>query len=177
MNQGINTNLLIGLAVLVALIFLNRATRKELKPDAAGRYHLRMNNLYSLGGVLGLLLGLGLIIVAALRNEHFNFDVVAMMAVILCFCWGPAIPSLLYFKNHRVVLDDTTITVVDVFGKSKTIAWEDITVARVKPLTGMIQIYTPQNTVKVHQHLIGLAHLINKFTEKKGWTAYDIGIR
>jgi hypothetical protein len=177
MNQGIITNLLTGLAVLVALIFLNRATRKAIAPDAAGRYHLRMNKLYSLAGITGLLMGLGLAIATIFREGTMNIDKATLIVMILGIFWGFGIPCLLYYRNHRVIFDDTTIAVVNVFRKSKTVAWEEITVARVRPLTGMLVIYTPAATVKVHQHFVGISNLINKFTEKKGWTAQDMGIR
>jgi ABC-type Fe3+-siderophore transport system permease subunit len=176
MSSGISFHLAIGLAVLVALIYLNRATRKKITPDAAGRLYLRMNNLYSLAGVTGLLIGLGLTISTFFRDEPFTWETMVLIGLILGIFWGAGIPCLLYYKNHRVIFDDTTITVVNVFGGSKTVAWHEITAARFKPLTGMITIYSPATTVKVHQHLIGLSHLVNKLTEKKGWTAQQLGI-
>lgn len=176
MNTGISFHLTIGLAVLVALLYLNRATRKKITPDAAGRYYLRMNNLYSLAGITGLLIGLGLTISSLFRDEPFTWETAMLIGVILGISWGAGIPSLLYYKNHRVIFDDAALTVVNVFGTPTTIPWQEITAARLKPLTGMIAIHTATTTVKVHHHLVGLSHLVNKMTEKKGWTANQLGI-
>jgi hypothetical protein len=170
MSTSVVINLISGIAILAALIFLNRVTRKPVTADAAGRFHLRMNKLYSLAGILGLLMGLGLAITALFRISVIDATEIAMILTILSIFWGGGIPSLLYYYNHRVVFDDTSITVTNVFGKTVTFNWEDISSVKLNSLTSVITMNTTSGKVKIHQHLVGLSRLGDKLAEKKGWT-------
>lgn len=163
-------NLLSGIAVLAALIFLNRATRKPIVPDASGRFHLRMNKLYSLGGILGILMGLGLAITALFRMSTLAGTEIVLVFVMLGIFWGAGIPALLYYYNHRVIFDDTALTVTNVFGKTVITHWEDIASAQPGSLSSLMTINTASGKVKIHQHLVGLSRLGDKLAEKKGWT-------
>jgi hypothetical protein len=174
MSTSTIVNLLSAIAVLAALIFLNRATRKPIVPDAAGRFHLRMNNLYSLGGILGILMGLGLAITALFRMSTLNDAEIVLIVVMLGIFWGAGIPSLLYYYNHRVIFDDAVITVTNVFGKTVINHWEDITSAQPGILSSLITINTTGGKVKIHQHLVGLSRLGDKLAEKKGLTLLQL---
>jgi hypothetical protein len=167
-------NILIACLMLAALIFLNRATRKPVIANAAGRYHLRMNKLYSLAGILGTLTGLGLVLMIIFRGSA-DTTAIVLLAVILTVFWGVGITCLMYYYNYQVTFDDTSITVTTAFRKTTTIRWEDITSASPNGLSNVITLMTAADKVRIHQHLVGLKHFTDKLEVKKGWTLPPTG--
>jgi len=165
--------LLIALVIVAALLFLNQATRRRIFPDAAGRFHLRMNKLYSFGGVFGVLLGLGLSISGLMRES--SLEMTGLVLIALGMTWSAGIPSLLYYYNHRVTFDDTSITVTNAFGETTTLVWEEITSAHFNKLSNLIILHAAGRKVKIHHHLTGVANLEDMLKEKKGWTLARTG--
>lgn len=167
---------IIGIAVTLTMVFLKNATGKEVKIAEDGCYKLRMNKLYGIIGVVCVLMGLIFLISLPFMVDEINAGIVGVMTLVLAICWGSGIPCLLYYRNHRISFDDRSIHVTDVYGKSRTIEWSQITDANFSAFSGLLVLKTENEKVKVHQHLVGLSKFMKTLENKIQWTTKELKV-
>tara|TARA_R110002074_G_scaffold108432_5_gene234027 strand:- start:1436 stop:1978 length:543 start_codon:yes stop_codon:yes gene_type:complete len=162
---------IVGIAVSVALSFLTKSTGDKIDADEQGAFHLKMNKLYLIAGLGGLIMGLVFLILIPLIADNTTMVIVFIVLLILSIAWGTGIPCLMYYKNHRLTFDDLTITVTNVYGKQKQIKWEGINNMKFSPMSGLLTITNKTDEIKIHQHLVGLSSFIDSVEKKTNWTA------
>lgn len=157
---------LLGIAISAALAFLTKSTGKSVATNESGQFNLRMNKLYGILGVIGLLFGLLFLIFFPLTAGVNDSGVWIGVILMLLIFWGAGIPCLMYYRNHRVTFSENAITVTNMYGKSKEIKWSAISDIRFNAFSELLVMKSQSNQVKVHQHLVGLSKLI-EFIENK----------
>jgi hypothetical protein len=109
MTEKIILYAIIGIAVSTALAFLTKSTGKSVSIDESGQFNLRMNKLYGIMGVIGLVFGLLFLIFLPLTTESNDSGIWMAVILMLLIFWGTGIPCLMYYRNHRVTFDDNLI--------------------------------------------------------------------
>jgi len=163
---GMNFYFTMAIATVAILLFLTQAVSKKVIHDHTGRFHLRMNKLYSLGGITAILLGLGLSITGLM--QEISVEMIGLASITLGITWGLGITCLRYYYNHRVSFDNVSITVTSASGREVTFLWQDIVSARTVGLPGMTTIHAAGYKVKIHSHLVGYSTL-RDLAKEKGW--------
>ena len=169
MIDKIILNGIIAIFSLIVIAYLTKASKKKTSIDENGEFHLKMNKLYGLIGILGTLLGLFFLIYIPLTVKVGDNEIWLLTFFMLLILLVPGIFLLMYYKNHRVIFGDNSIVVTDVFGKEKKIKWSDITDIKFNILSGMFVISTKSEKIKVHLHLIGISNFTEYIERKTGW--------
>lgn len=176
MTEKIILYTIIGIAVSIAFAFLTKATAKSIAPNKNGLYNLSMNKLYGIMGFVGLIIGLLFLIFLPLTAEQNDSGILTIIILMLLIFWGTGIPCLLYYRNHNVTFDDKSIKTTNVFGKLKEIQWSDVLEIKFQALTGLLVLKTNNETIKVHQHLVGLSKFIEHIEDKTKWNRKELKI-
>lgn len=176
MTEKIILYAIIGIAVSIALAFLTKATGKSVNIDESGQFNLRMNKLYGIMGIIGLVFGLLFLIFLPLTTEPNDSGIWMAVILMLLIFWGTGIPCLMYYRNHRVTFDDNSIVTTSVYGKIREIKWTDIEDIRFKAMSGLLVLTTKDQKVKVHQHLVGLSKFIEFVENKTKWTHKELKV-
>ena len=166
---------IIGIAVSTALAFLTKATGKPVETDESGKFNLRMNKLYGIMGIAGLVFGLSFLIFLPLTSPNDSGIWIAIILMLL-ISWGTGIPCLMYYRNHKVSFSDNSIIATNVYGKMKEIKWSDISDIRFKALSGLLVLTTTNEQIKVHQHLVGLSKFVEYIEKKTKWTRKELKV-
>ena len=176
MEENIILYSLIGIAVSLALLFLTKSTDQNVSVDADGFYNLRMNKFYGIIGVVAILIGVLFGILMPLREERIDSGLIFGIVLMLVIFCGTGIPCLMYYRNHRVSFDNKSIKVINVYGNRKEIQWSDISDIKFRALSGLLVIYTSNESVKLHQHLVGLGKFMGVLETKTKWTREELRI-
>lgn len=175
MIDKIILNSIIAIVVMVIYSFLTNSTGRKIEADQHGQFHLRINKLYGLFGVVLVLLGFVFLIVIPLTVDR-DSSMIIMIILMLFIMWGIGIACLLYYKNHKVTYNTSTITVTSVYGKTKSISWSDITDIHFSAFSGLLTICDKREKVKIHQHMVGLSSFMDKIASETKWTAEELKI-
>ena len=176
MTEKVILYAIIGIAVSTSLAFLTKSTGKPIATDESGRFNIRMNKLYGIMGIIGLVFGLLFLIFLPLTTEPNDSGIWFIVILMLLIFWGAGIPCLMYYRNHRVSFDDNSIVATNVYGKVKEIKWSDILNIKFKVLSGLLVLTTKNEIIKVHQHLVGLSKFIELIENKTKWTRKELKI-
>lgn len=176
MTEKIILYAIVGIAVATALAFLTKSTGKTIEAKENGMFHLRVNRLYGIMGILGLVFGLLFLIFLPLTSEPNDNGVWGLVTLMLLMFWGSGIPCLMYYRNHSVTFNDTTIIATNVYGKTKQIKWTDISGIKFKPLSGLLVLTTQSEQVNVFQHLVGLSKFVEFIESKTKWTNKELKV-
>jgi len=176
MIENIILFVIIGITVSTVLVFLTRATSKSITPNQSGQYILRMNRLYGILGVIGLVFGLLFMIFLSLSADENDGRIWIMVVFMLLIFWGAGIPCLMYYRNHKVTFNENSITATNVYGKVKEIKWSDILDIKFKVFSGQLVLKTKDEVIKVHQHLVGLSKFVAFIENKIKWTRKELRI-
>ncbi len=162
-------------AIIIGLImtYLNKSGNKEIDRNDIGQIELRMHRLYFYGGLVCVIFALVFVGAAIYVNEIELYFI--GFAMLLLF-GGLGILCLLPYKNHWIAFDDNTISVYNWAGKKKTIQWNKIENIKFSSVSGYIKIRTPDDTVSIHQHLVGLNMFIKKMEALTSWREEDLKI-
>jgi hypothetical protein len=159
--------LIIGVAVTITIAVLTKATGKKVVPDDHGLFTLKMNPLYGIIGILGLSIGLFLLLIIIMfADQNDN---------VLIF-GGTGIPCLMYFRNHKISFNRKTIKATNVFGRTNQIEWADILEIKFNAFSGLLTLTANNETIKVHQHLVGLTKFIEFMEMETKWTHKELKI-
>jgi hypothetical protein len=88
---------------------------------------------------------------------------------------GLGLLSVLYFRQHYVLFDDTKVEAGSPFGGTKSLLWSEITKAKFNPSSGLLTL-TGQtgDKVKAHYHLVGFPKFIEHLENKTTYTATQL---
>lgn len=159
-----------------AWILLGKGTDSNVQANVNGGYELRMNKLYLVVGLSGLIIGLILILTFPLLAEELSVELFLILGLILLVFWGTGLTCLLYFVNHKVRFNKDSVEVVDVYGRKKEILWSEISEASFNTFSGLLKFQSSKTTVKVHHHLVGLNTLIGVMENQTKWDRKSLKI-
>lgn len=153
---------LITAVVGIALKWVNSKANVKLKPDSEGKTHLKMSKLYFFGGIASLLMWalFSIFLFSEATNDFITFFL--LFGILTLVTLGPGIPCLLWYLNHSVYYDKDKIHVRNVYGQERTILLKDIKSTSLNLMTGLLAVNTDNETVKIHQHLVGVGELTKK---------------
>lgn len=165
MTEKIITHVCVAVAVGLALSYLQKGAGRQEVSAYTGHF-LRMNKFYAVIAVVSIVLGLIIDIMLILGKEF-----ILTLLPILIF-WLPAVFCFLYYKNHYLKFNESTIEVRSWLGKQQIIHWAEIQNISFNHLSGLLTI-TDKNgvEVKIHQHIVGLISFVNMMEGKTSWTA------
>jgi hypothetical protein len=155
------------IAFIAAVVsgYLARSAKNDFVANDDGRHLLRMNKLYYIVGIIGVAIGSFWLIGPALIVEDdpgVSFYIIMIVVALLIGLLG--LMSILYFKKHYVLYDDSGLEVSSFRGKVKVFNWEDIIKAKFNHQSGLVTIVNNKGEkVKVHYHLIGFRSFIEFF--------------
>jgi hypothetical protein len=168
--------LIIGVAVTITLAVLTKATGKKVVPDDHGLFTLKMNPLYGIIGILGLSIGLFLLLIIIMFADQNDNGFIAGVILTLLIFGGTGIPCLMYFRNHKISFNRKTIKATNVFGRTNQIEWADILEIKFNAFSGLLKLTANNETIKVHQHLVGLTKFIEFMEMETKWTHKELKI-
>jgi hypothetical protein len=146
----------------VAINWANSKANIKLEPDTDGKTFLKMNKLYFFGGIASLLMwAIFSVFLFFMVNDDLT-TVLLALGIISLVTLGPGIPCLLWYLNHSVYYDKDKIHVQNVFGQERTIFIKNIKSTSMNLMTGLLAVNTDNETVKIHQHLVGVGELTKK---------------
>ncbi|MCF8461289.1 MAG: hypothetical protein K9G46_11240 [Flavobacteriales bacterium] len=174
MLSSIIENLFVGVAIAGALAILQRSSERKSAPSASGQFHLKMPMFYGVLGVMGWVFGtffLSMLIVAIAEMRTViilvGIGVSAMMFIVGSFCF-------LYYWNHEVKFDQTSVEVTDHYGNTAKIKWTQVVDMNFGPISGQLTIKSAERSMKVHQHLSGVISLVDVIESTTRWTAREL---
>jgi hypothetical protein len=157
---------LIALSVTLTLSYLSKATNKTVARTEHGQYLLRMHKLYNVVGIISLVIAAVFLIAPVISGDVKPMFYVIGFVMLLLF-GGLGLLSVLYFKKHWVLFDETKLDVCGPFNKQKSIYWNDIVKTGFNPSTGLVTLRTKSGEkVRVHYHLVGFSTFV-RYLESK----------
>lgn len=159
---------LIGLAVSLAMSYLNKGASQEIINKTNGLLELRMNKLYKILGYLCIGFA-SIFTIASLYYQEKEMYIIGVLAITLF--GGLGVPCLMYYRNHKLRFDHQKIIVQNWIKKKKEIRWEEIDEIKFNPFSGYLIIRSKTEKVKIHQHLVGLKEFTNEMEAKTKWKA------
>lgn len=174
MTEKIILYTIIVIAISVILAFLTKATGKAVVIDNDGHYNLRMNKFYGIIGFVSLIIGLLFLIFLPLTAEPNDSAVWIVTTLMPLIFWGIGIPCMMYYRNHRLVFNNNSIIVTNIYGQIKEIKWSDIKDINFNALSGLLVLKTTQEKIKIHQHLVGLSKFIEHIENNTKWTQKEL---
>jgi hypothetical protein len=176
MTEKIILYSIIAVAVWTSFAFLTKATGKTVTSNESGYFNLRMNKLYGIMGIIGILFGVLILIFLPMTAEANDDGVWMGVIILLLIFWGTGIPCFMYYRNHRLTFGENSISATNVIGKVKEIKWSDISDIKFKVLSGVLVIKTQNEQIKVHQHLVGLSKFVEFIETKTTWNRKDLKV-
>lgn len=155
-------------AVKLALDYLNKASSKKVSKNENGWHELRMNRLYQFIGISTGILGLSFLYLTI--GEQYSSSLIIILVISLGFT-GLGFTCFLWYRNHKLRFNNKTIITSNVYGKQNSLNWEDISNISFNGVSGQITLTNKAgNTVKAHQHLVGLSSFVELIELKTKWT-------
>jgi hypothetical protein len=164
----------IVLTVALTLRYLHKSTSKSISTDDKGQFSIRMHKLYNIVGIISIVLCLVITIGPILAGES-DIGIYIMTFFMFLLFGGLGLLCILYYRNHNVLFDTTSITVQSPFGKLKSTSWQKLAKASFNPTSGMLILTDSDGQkLKIHQHLVGLNKFIRMLEIKTGWTSKEL---
>lgn len=165
---------LIAISVTLTLSYLSKATSKEVVSNEEGQYLLRMHKLYYIVGIIALVFG-AIFVVSPLIVDHPDLTLYIIIFLMLLLFGGLGLLSVLYFRRHYVLFDDTKVEVSSPFGGTKSLLWNEIAKANFNPSSGLLTLTSKTgDKAKVHYHLVGFPRFVEQLENKTIWTAKQL---
>lgn len=164
--------LIIGIVISFAFSFLTKYSSKKVAKNPSGRYNLKMNKLYGIVGVVSLILGFFCSVYLPLIEN--SSEVIIGIVLFLLIFWGLGIPSLMCYRNHSLSFDNKSIQVSNIYGKKKEIQWSDICTIKFNLFSGFLDLKTNKESIRVHQHLVGITHFADYIEKYTKWTCKEL---
>ena len=164
----------IGVAIISSLtIYINNSASRSVIKENNEQTVLRVNRLYQIMGIIGILIALVYIATAVYYHEVFMY----LMAIAMVGLFGGfGVPCFLTYQNHTLRFDDEKMVVSDWMGKIKTVYWKDIKTIRFNRFSGYIVIKNDKTQVKISQHLVGLKTFLDMMENVSSWSARRLGL-
>lgn len=160
---------LIGVAVALAMLYLNKGAASKIEPLEEGAYELRLHRLYQLIGFLGPGLGVVLFLLPLIEGGLEALPVALAMGAMF---GALGVACMLWYKNHILRFDAEKISARSWLGKTTEVQWTEIQSISFNSLSGLVNIRDSRGVaVKAHMHLVGLSAFVQEMEQKTSWTA------
>jgi hypothetical protein len=165
---------LVALSVTLTLSYLSKATSKEVISNERGQYLLRMHKLYYIVGIIALVFG-AVFTISPIIVDDPDLALYIIVFLMLLLFEGLGLLSVLYFRRHYVLFDDTKVEVRSPFGGTKSLLWNEIAKAKFNLSSGLLTLTNKTGEkVKVHYHLVGFPRFVEQLENKTTWTAKQL---
>ncbi|SNS45183.1 hypothetical protein SAMN05421640_0203 [Ekhidna lutea] len=145
----------IAIAVSLVLGLLKYNSSKTIDLDSASE--LRLSKFYWYFGIGCVLIAVISSVTVVVSNEK---DVWISVLFILGFFGGLGLIIAMIYQNHRIKIEDDTLTVLSFWKVAKTVKWNEIKSIAFNPVSGYIKFHGPIDTLKIHFHIVGLVDLL-----------------
>ncbi|WP_020531712.1 hypothetical protein [Flexithrix dorotheae] len=162
---------LIGVGVSLAMNYMNKGTNQKIEKTVGGEIELRMNKLYL---VLGLFfIGMtSIFVIAGIFYQDKGMYIISLVVFLIGGVAGT--PCLLYYRNHKLKFNETSISVQNWKGTIRQIKWSEISQIKFNPISGYLKLIGVDKKLTIHQHLVGLKEFTTMMEEKTEWRAKDL---
>ncbi|UII28161.1 PH domain-containing protein [Fulvivirga maritima] len=163
----------IPVVVLIIMMFLMSASKKQPKVDDKGNVILKLPIFYLIVGLLAVF-GAVAVLVYGLINHEPESPFALLFTVVLIL--GLAVPLLLMGLNFRLIIKDAGVEQRTMLGKTKAIEWSDIQDVSFGKVSLELKIISNNNKIKVHMHSIGFGTLLEAIESHTDFNRIKIGI-
>lgn len=162
---------IIGIAVSLAMNFMNKGASQNIRENENGEIELRMNKLYQILGYLCI----GITTIFVLAAIYYQDEEMYLIGGIMFLLFGGlGLPILMYYNNHKLRFNDDRILVHNWLGKSNEIKWSEIDSIKFNPFSGYLKINGLNKKLTIHQHLVGLKEFLKRMEEKTKWKVSEL---
>jgi hypothetical protein len=161
-------------AVSFVMGMLYSASKGKSKEDLHGNLVLQLPKFYWFLGAFGLLIGVTLLVVA-----NFYVDVTDGKIIAICLSLGPIIlGGVLFAKgyNSKIVVTENEIIETGLFGRKTQIYLNEIQSISFGNISLELTIKGKGKKIKAHAHLFGFRELMERLSEKTGYTPAKMGL-
>lgn len=162
--------LISGIAITAFLAYSNKKAATKVEKNEAEMFHLRVNGSYKWIGIIAI--GFGLIVFIGVSMEPEGLNAVAFIGTMLFIVLGLVV--LMWYYNHQLIFNETTIIVKDWIGKTKKMDWEEIEKIKFSPVMGYLRIYSKSEKLNIYQHLVGLIEFLKIMENKTDYKAAEL---
>ncbi len=155
----------------VVIRHLNKKASHIVEGNDGEMVTLVMNKYYRYFAYLGIGLAFLFIVLFALESDSTTLPIFAFMTALF---GGIGAFFFLLYKFHFVQFDDKTIRVQDWRKQSVEIYWADIQDLKFNLFTGYIKLSGLHQTLKLHQHLVGIKSFVDQLEKQTKWTSKDL---
>jgi len=160
-------------AILIGafMAYASSKSAKEVSRNIEGKYCLRLNTSYKWLGMGSIVLG-GIGLIAAIVAEEEGILVVVFLAMLLFIILG--IILMMWYENHQLIFDEETISVKSWKGKTEMVRWDAIDNVKFSPIWGYLRIYSKEQKLNIHFHLVGLVGFVKMLEDKTTYNAREL---
>lgn len=162
----------VGALIIFGLTFsMSKMAAKSAEPDAEGIIRLHIPRIYNILGYAFTIIGL-VFFGASLYVMKFGFVIAGIVG--LLFFGGFGVMCILYYRNHHVIINDTSVTVQSWLSKTSTIRWAEIRGLSTNSFTGNIILRATHHKVKFSYYLIGTGSFLEHLERLTAWRASEL---
>ena len=151
----------IVIAASLVLGFLKYNSSKPIDLDSASE--LRLSKFYWYFGIGCVLIAIISSVTVVATNEE---DAWIIVLFVMGFFGGLGLLIAVIYQNHRVKIEDESLTVLNFWKVPKTVKWSEIKSVGFNPVSGYIKFHGTIDTLKIHFHVVGLVDLLG-LTERQ----------
>jgi hypothetical protein len=161
----------IGVVITMFLKYSKKKSNKNVEIDQSGFFILKINKLYKIIGSISTGFAVVLSIVSIYLNSRQGYIVLLTMSFLLGWL---GIFILMFYYNHKFEFNDVNMRVINIYGRTKTMSWNDVKEIKFEPLKGYIYLYSEKEKLKIHQHLVGLIEFVKIMEKNTNYTAKEL---
>ncbi len=167
------TNALPVIVVSIVMVLLFKASKKNPKIDNEGNFILKLPKLYSVIGLLGIIIAVALFIYDiffANAEDKMTIFLIGLFFLLL------GLPLFAQGSISHIKLTNFAIIETSMLGKTKEIKWDEIKDVSFGKVSLELKIKSSDKSIKAHAHLIGFENLVLLLEEKLGKNRQEFGI-
>jgi hypothetical protein len=121
----------IGVVITMFLKYSKKKSNKNVEIDQSGFFILRINKLYKIIGSISTGFAVVLGIVSIYLNKKEGYIVLLTMSFLSVWL---GIFILMFYYNHKFEFNDVNMRVINIYGRTKTMSWNDVKEIKFEPL-------------------------------------------
>ncbi len=168
------STIIITTVVSLIMGMLYVASQGKAKEDNQGNLILQLPKFYWFLGIIMILIGVGLLVVA-----NFYVDTPEDKKVVFSMCIvATVLGCYLFLKGYisKIIVTNRGVIAIGLFGQQTPIHWNEITTISFGSISQELSIRSKQNTIRAHIHLVGFNELVSKLEEKTGKPRNEMGL-
>jgi hypothetical protein len=167
------TSSIVAFAVSLTMALLISTSLKLPKEDEQGNKILVLPKFYLIIGLFSICVSLAVVIAGTFTA---NQDEIIFVILIATLFLSLGIPLFLIGKNFKLVITTKELIHTNIFGKTKSIKWEEIKSISFGKISLELKIKTDLVKIKIHQHSVGFPYLIDTIESKTNYTKKSMRI-